>query len=98
MLLEREHRMHLLSARLMSLVWLFSSHRLVQVMYIPNHCSYFDIMTMSGFLPRPIKYISKADILKIPFIGWAMKMAHHITITRTDRRSQVSQTVMLNQV
>jgi 1-acyl-sn-glycerol-3-phosphate acyltransferase len=60
-----------------------------QVMYIPNHCSYFDILTLSGFLPRPFKYISKIEVLRIPMIGWAMRMAHHIAIRRNDRKSQV---------
>lgn len=59
------------------------------VMYIPNHCSYLDIFTMSGFLPRPFKYVSKIEILKIPIIGWAMQLAGHIAIARNDKRSQL---------
>eukprot|EP00612_Vaucheria_litorea_P000174 CAMPEP_0171451874 /NCGR_PEP_ID=MMETSP0945-20130129/203_1 /TAXON_ID=109269 /ORGANISM="Vaucheria litorea, Strain CCMP2940" /LENGTH=159 /DNA_ID=CAMNT_0011976419 /DNA_START=528 /DNA_END=1007 /DNA_ORIENTATION=- len=46
-------------------------------------------MTLSGFLPRPFKYISKIEVLRIPLIGWAMRMAHHIAIRRTDRKSQI---------
>jgi 1-acyl-sn-glycerol-3-phosphate acyltransferase len=65
-----------------------------QVMYIPNHCSYFDILTLSGFLPRPFKYISKIEVLRIPMIGWAMRMAHHIAIRRNDRKSQVHSTTI----
>eukprot|EP00281_Chroomonas_sp_CCMP1168_P033613 CAMPEP_0206242576 /NCGR_PEP_ID=MMETSP0047_2-20121206/17135_1 /ASSEMBLY_ACC=CAM_ASM_000192 /TAXON_ID=195065 /ORGANISM="Chroomonas mesostigmatica_cf, Strain CCMP1168" /LENGTH=347 /DNA_ID=CAMNT_0053667613 /DNA_START=30 /DNA_END=1073 /DNA_ORIENTATION=- len=59
------------------------------VMYIPNHCSYLDIFTMSGFLPRPFKYVSKIEILRIPLIGWAMQFAGHIAIKRMDKRSQL---------
>ncbi|CAM9436609.1 unnamed protein product [Discosporangium mesarthrocarpum] len=58
-------------------------------MYVPNHCSYMDILTLSGFLPRPLKYISKVEILRIPLIGWAMRMAGHIAIRRRSRRSQL---------
>ncbi|KAJ8600975.1 hypothetical protein CTAYLR_006315 [Chrysophaeum taylorii] len=59
------------------------------VVYVPNHTSYLDIFTLSGFLPRPVKYVSKIEILRIPFIGWAMGLAGHVALRRTDRRSQL---------
>ena len=59
------------------------------IMYCPNHCSFLDIFAISGYLPRPAKYISKIEILKIPMIGWAMWFAKHIAIARTDRASQL---------
>merc|ERR1712216_380806 len=59
------------------------------VMYIPNHCSYLDIFTLSGTVPRAFKYMSKQEILQIPIIGWAMQMAGHIGIKRMDKRSQL---------
>lgn len=59
------------------------------VLYVPNHCSYLDILTLSGFLPRPLKYISKIEILRIPLIGWAMSFAGHVALRRSDRRSQL---------
>lgn len=59
------------------------------VMYIPNHCSYLDIFTLSGIIPRKFKYVSKQEILQIPIIGWAMQMAGHIGIKRMDKRSQL---------
>jgi len=58
-------------------------------MYIPNHCSYLDIFTLSGSIPRNFKYVSKQEILSIPIIGWAMQMAGHIGIKRMDRKSQL---------
>lgn len=59
------------------------------VMYIPNHTSYLDIFTLSGCIPRCFKYVSKQDVLEVPIIGWAMKMAGHIGIKRMDKRSQL---------
>jgi len=59
------------------------------VMYVPNHCSFLDIFSLSGFLPRRFKYISKIEILRIPLVGWAMGFAKHIAIRRTDRASQM---------
>lgn len=34
------------------------------VVYVPNHTSFLDILTLSGFVPRPFKYISKIEILR----------------------------------
>lgn len=59
------------------------------VLFVPNHTSYLDILTLSGFLGRPFKYISKIEILRIPLIGWAMSMAGHVALRRSDRRSQL---------
>ncbi|KAH8074247.1 1-acylglycerol-3-phosphate O-acyltransferase [Aureococcus anophagefferens] len=38
---------------------------------------------------RALPYISKIEILRIPFIGWAMGFAGHIALRRADRRSQL---------
>ena len=58
-------------------------------LYAPNHTSFLDILTLTGFVPRPMKYVSKADILKIPFIGWPMRLAGHIALHTDSRRSQL---------
>lgn len=58
-------------------------------LYVPNHTSFLDILTMTGFIPRPMKYVSKASILSIPLIGWPMKLAGHIALKTDSRRSQL---------
>ena len=60
--------------------------------YVVNHTSFLDILTLSGFIPRPLKYISKESILKIPLIGWPMKLAGHVPLG-TSRRSQAPPTL-----
>jgi len=55
------------------------------LMVIPNHTSFLDILTISAFVPLNCKYISKVEILRLPFIGWAMRMARHIAIRRSSR-------------
>ena len=55
----------------------------------PNHSSFLDILTLTGFIPRPMKYVSKDSILNIPFIGWPMKLAGHIALKTDSRRSQL---------
>lgn len=54
------------------------------VVYVPNHTSVLDILALSGFVPRPFKYLSKAEILKIPVIGRAMVLAKHVFLQRED--------------
>lgn len=58
-------------------------------LYVPNHTSFLDILTLTGFVPRPMKYVSKAAILKIPLIGWPMRLAGHIALRTESRRSQL---------
>ena len=55
----------------------------------PNHTSFMDILTLTGFVPKPMKYVSADKILKIPLIGWPMWMAGHISLKRANRRSQL---------
>lgn len=57
--------------------------------FVPNHTSFLDILTLSGFVPHPMKYVSKASILEIPFIGWPMKLAGHIPLKQGSRRSEL---------
>jgi len=59
------------------------------VVFVPNHTTYFDILLMSGFVPRPFKYLSKAEILDIPLIGTGMRLAKHVFLKRADFRSTV---------
>ena len=48
------------------------------VIYVPNHTSLMDILTLSGFIPRPFKYMSKEEIRNMPVIGTAMRLARHV--------------------
>ena len=62
------------------------------VMFVPNHTSFMDILVMSGFVPRPFKYLSKSEIMDIPVIGWAMKLAKHVFLKRDDLKSTMEVT------
>lgn len=67
------------------------------VVYVPNHTSFVDILLFSGFVPRPFKYLSKAEILKIPVIGLGMKLAMHVFLARGDLRSTLDATELCSQ-
>ncbi len=57
------------------------------VIYVPNHTSFMDILVLSGFIPRPFKYLSKAEIKNIPVIGTAMGLAKHVFLKRDSLQS-----------
>ena len=52
--------------------------------FVSNHQGAFDIFLIYGFLGRDFKWMMKRGIMKIPFVGFACKAAHHIFV---DRRS-----------
>ncbi|HSM07867.1 MAG TPA: lysophospholipid acyltransferase family protein [Gemmatimonadota bacterium] len=52
-----------------------------------NHESLADVLIV-GTLPFEMKWLSKAEIARLPFVGWMMKMAGDVTVHRFDRRSR----------
>lgn len=53
---------------------------------VSNHESFVDILLISH-LPIEMKWMSKESILKIPLVGWMMRMAGDISLVRGDRSS-----------
>jgi 1-acyl-sn-glycerol-3-phosphate acyltransferase len=53
---------------------------------VSNHQSFADIPIISH-LPWEMKWIGKAELFRIPFIGWMMRLAGDIPVDRADRRS-----------
>jgi len=58
--------------------------------YMTNHQSFFDIFALLACLPVNFKFILKQELMKIPFLGPAMKKAGYIGIERDDPRKAVS--------
>jgi len=50
--------------------------------FVANHSSMFDAWLVYGWLPVVFKWIMKASIRRIPFVGTACKAAGHIFIER----------------
>lgn len=50
--------------------------------FMMNHQSWFDIFAVYGWLPFFFKWIMKADLRRIPFVGAACAAAGHIFIDR----------------
>jgi 1-acyl-sn-glycerol-3-phosphate acyltransferase len=52
-----------------------------------NHESLADVLLV-GTLPFDMKWLSKEEIARVPFIGWMMRMAGDVLVRRSDRRSR----------
>jgi 1-acyl-sn-glycerol-3-phosphate acyltransferase len=53
---------------------------------VANHESFADILLISH-LPFEMKWMSKSEFFKIPFVGWAMWLAGDIRLERGDKKS-----------
>jgi 1-acyl-sn-glycerol-3-phosphate acyltransferase len=53
---------------------------------VSNHQSQLDILVSFGLF-FPFKWVSKAEIFRVPFIGWNMMLNGYIKIKRGDKQS-----------
>lgn len=57
-------------------------------MFVANHLSLLDILVLFRLF-YDFKWVSKAEIFKVPAIGWNMRMNRYIALKRGDRDSVV---------
>ena len=55
--------------------------------FVANHQGAFDIFLLSGFLGREFKWMMKASLRKIPFVGYACEKAGFIFVDKSSRRA-----------
>ena len=55
--------------------------------FVSNHQGAFDIFTIYGFLGHNFKWMMKASLRKIPFVGYACYQAGHIFVDRGNSAS-----------
>lgn len=53
---------------------------------VSNHQSLADIPVISC-LPWEMKWVAKAELFRVPFVGWLMRLAGDIEVDRSDSRS-----------
>lgn len=54
--------------------------------YIANHVSWFDVLTLASVLPR-YKFVGKAELFRIPIFGHGARAAGMIAIERENRKA-----------
>lgn len=60
-----------------------------QVLFVSNHVSNADPLCFLAFADRPISFLGKKQILKMPFIGTMLKSIDGAFIDREDLRSEI---------
>lgn len=55
--------------------------------FVSNHQSMLDVWAIYGYLPVVYKWLMKAEIRKIPFVGLACQCAGHIFVERSNARA-----------
>ena len=54
--------------------------------FVSNHQSQLDILVLYRLL-FPYRWVSKAEVFRLPFIGWNMRLNGDISLTRGDKKS-----------
>lgn len=55
--------------------------------FVSNHQSMFDVWLVYGWLPVIFKWLMKAELRKVPFVGTGCKAAGHIFIDRRNAKA-----------
>jgi 1-acyl-sn-glycerol-3-phosphate acyltransferase len=53
---------------------------------VANHLSILDILVLYGLF-RPFKWVSKAEMFKVPIVGWNMWLNDYVALRRGERES-----------
>ena len=57
--------------------------------FVANHQSMYDVWLVYGWLPVVFKWLMKAELRRIPFVGTACKAAGHIFVERSNAKASV---------
>lgn len=58
--------------------------------FLSTHQSYMDIPVMLGYLPAQLRIAAKKEVFRIPFLGWHLTRAGHISIDRSSRLDAIA--------
>lgn len=50
--------------------------------YATNHQSIVDILVLGSVLPGDFKWAAKRSLMKIPFLGWHLRLSGHVPVDR----------------
>jgi 1-acyl-sn-glycerol-3-phosphate acyltransferase len=53
---------------------------------VANHLSMLDILVLYALF-RPFKWVAKAELFRVPFLGWNMSLNDYVPLRRGDRES-----------
>ncbi len=67
--------------------------RLKSYVLVCNHQSFFDIFAVAAYMPGEVRFVAKRELLRIPFIGYALRKAEHIIVHRQAGGRQIRKAI-----
>src|SRR5262249_51966389 len=61
----------------------------VPYVLVSNHLSYMDTPVVLSTIPVEFRFLAKKGLFQIPFLGWHLHRAGHISVPREDPRASV---------
>lgn len=61
-----------------------------QCVFIANHLSTLDILVLGQFIKQDYRWLAKAELFKVPFMGWHLSAAGHVPVYRGELRDRNS--------
>lgn len=62
------------------------------VVIAANHQGAFDINILAAALPQPFRFVARAEVARVPIVGWCLRLGGHILV---DRNASVAGEQML---
>jgi len=62
-----------------------ATERLPAAIFMPNHESAIDILTLLLAVPHEIRFLAKRSLFYVPFMGWSMWLAGFIPVDRENK-------------
>jgi 1-acyl-sn-glycerol-3-phosphate acyltransferase len=59
-----------------------------QCVLVANHLSTLDILVLGSFLERDYRWLAKAELFRVPFMGWHLSLAGHVPVYRGEARGR----------
>ena len=66
--------------------------------FMSNHVSNLDPPVLVPVIPKRTSVLAKSSIFRIPFLGWAMRLADMVPIDRENRESSIASIAKANEV
>ena len=60
-----------------------------QCVWASNHVSYMDTPVMLGYIPVQFFFLAKSELFKIPFMGWHLERAGHVSVPIEDPKASL---------
>jgi 1-acyl-sn-glycerol-3-phosphate acyltransferase len=62
-------------------------------MFASNHQSLLDILVLGATLPGDFKWAAKRSLMKIPFLGWHLRLAGHVPVDRESGKRAAAEVI-----